>query len=555
MKLTRIALRQIAGVILLVAIGIYLLMNPISSRPSRNDSPAPAPASVPPKLLEPNASWNVPDTPSLPPAVQPEKPLPVPPPAWPAALGDPVTFEALYKQILKPLNGHQEEPAAPEIPGENEKTRIMRKWITDPALGNLVREAVLIAGHPDRYLARQLWSSRSLAFTRQELEWAGRPMTMAQLIPPKPAGAENAAPVYLAALAKLKERQVDGQSAMDWISRGFRVLATPEELAGLQKTLQDPVVIKAIGEIEAATLKPCQFDLDYSKGAAMPLPHLQSMRSLEWVFGAKAKMQAAAGDTAGAWDTAISGVRLADALKTEPILISQLVRIAVASIAMETVQQLAKKSLPTQAQARVLDEVLKGFDNIGPMIATTDGERLLFGESLFKFSANTGMGMSWPTIITLRGNPLFKRDYAAYLDFMRRYAVLAEQPYNPEALAALDRSVEQIPDYCILTKTMFPALSRVQMKYTWFRAQAAITRNGLAVLACKLAKGVYPKSLEEAGLKETMDPFTQKPLFYKPTAKGFLLYSAGENQKDDGGNGVRGEGGRIPDIVWDYKTP
>ena len=538
----------------LVLAGLYLLVSSGLSWPSRSAAPAQDSASVPPKRLDPDASWVVSAPPSVPPAVQSEKPLP-PPPARPVVFGEPVTFHALYKRTLRSVGDFQEPPEIPVVVGEPEKVRILRQCLADPAIDNLIREAFLIAARPDRYLALRLWSDRSLRYVRQDLERAGRPLTMAQLLPPKLAPAENAAPVYLAAMAQLKERQVNGQSAMDWISRGFRLLATPEELAGLQKTLQDPVVIKAIGEIEAATLKPCQFDLDYTKGAAMQLPHLQSMRSLEWVFGAKAKMQAAAGDTAGAWDTAISGVRLADALKTEPILISQLVRIAVASIAMETVQQLAKKSLPTQAQARVLDEVLKGFDNIGPMVATADGERLLFGESLFKFSANTGMGMSWPTIVTLRGNPLFKRDYAAYLDFMRRYAALAEQPYNPEALAALDRSVEQIPDCCILTKTMFPALSRVQMKYTWFRAQAAITRNGLAVLACKLAKGVYPKSLEEAGLKETMDPFTQKPLFYKPTAKGFLLYSAGENQKDDGGNGVRGEGGRIPDIVWDYKTP
>ena len=63
-------------------------------------------------------------------------------------------------------------------------------------------------------------------------------------------------------------------------------------------------------------------------------------------------------------------------------------------------------------------------------------------------------------------------------------------------------------------------------------------------------KGKYPDNLEEmvkAGYltKLPHDPFSPGPLTYKKTEDGFLLYSWGENLKDDDGEVVRNEKGKI----------
>ena len=60
-----------------------------------------------------------------------------------------------------------------------------------------------------------------------------------------------------------------------------------------------------------------------------------------------------------------------------------------------------------------------------------------------------------------------------------------------------------------------------------------------------------PDSLDalESKLGQTIiDPFTGKPLLYKRTAKGYLLWSVGPNFKDDGGKAHPDPWGA--DIVW-----
>lgn len=48
-----------------------------------------------------------------------------------------------------------------------------------------------------------------------------------------------------------------------------------------------------------------------------------------------------------------------------------------------------------------------------------------------------------------------------------------------------------------------------------------------------------------------LDPFTGKDYIYRKKEKGFIVYSVGEDLKDDGG--VE-EKGLKPDIVWEDKT-
>jgi hypothetical protein len=66
----------------------------------------------------------------------------------------------------------------------------------------------------------------------------------------------------------------------------------------------------------------------------------------------------------------------------------------------------------------------------------------------------------------------------------------------------------------------------------------------IALLRYKKDKGSYPDNLQElvtAGyLKELpLDPYSDKPSVYRRTDDNFILYSLGENFKDDGGEVVR----------------
>lgn len=59
-------------------------------------------------------------------------------------------------------------------------------------------------------------------------------------------------------------------------------------------------------------------------------------------------------------------------------------------------------------------------------------------------------------------------------------------------------------------------------------------RAGLAAVEYRNRTGRYPEKLPVSG-PLSMDPFSEQPLIYKRTNEGFLVYSVGENKKDDGG--------------------
>ncbi len=62
--------------------------------------------------------------------------------------------------------------------------------------------------------------------------------------------------------------------------------------------------------------------------------------SLSKILAATVQLQSADGDHAGAWDTALTSLRLANVLEDEPLLISQLVRTANINVAIESIRSL-----------------------------------------------------------------------------------------------------------------------------------------------------------------------------------------------------------------------
>jgi hypothetical protein len=77
-----------------------------------------------------------------------------------------------------------------------------------------------------------------------------------------------------------------------------------------------------------------------------------------------------------------------------------------------------------------------------------------------------------------------------------------------------------------------------------------VTITLLAIHRYKLDKGRFPASLEElveAGyLKEVpIDPYSDRPIVYKPAEEDFILYSIGPDFKDDGGQVSKNKKGEL----------
>jgi len=89
-------------------------------------------------------------------------------------------------------------------------------------------------------------------------------------------------------------------------------------------------------------------------------------------------------------------------------------------------------------------------------------------------------------------------------------------------------------------RVLAPAFARVSELSYRSRAQIEALVTTIAAIRYKRAHGDYPESLDrllEADLlKELpMDPYSDKPLVYRRTHDGFILYSLGPDFDDDGG--------------------
>lgn len=87
-----------------------------------------------------------------------------------------------------------------------------------------------------------------------------------------------------------------------------------------------------------------------------------------------------------------------------------------------------------------------------------------------------------------------------------------------------------------LARLILPLLHGVSRSTASTETRIRLLGCAAAVRAYRLKHGSYPATLEDAGVSDLdRDPFTGEQFVYKPSEQGFLLYSPGEDGKDDGG--------------------
>ncbi len=83
--------------------------------------------------------------------------------------------------------------------------------------------------------------------------------------------------------------------------------------------------------------------------------------------------------------------------------------------------------------------------------------------------------------------------------------------------------------------------SQEEVRYKRSGATRALTISALALHAYKLQHGDYPRQLADLMpefVSTVEDSFSGKPLIYRRTDAGYLLYSVGGDGKDDGGEPI-----------------
>jgi hypothetical protein len=401
------------------------------------------------------------------------------------------------------------------------------------------------------------------------LQKEGRPMNVADVIPPKVPDSENAALLYESAALLLQAQPSPKHDLLRYLgdlSNEFTGgTADANETAELEQLCRSDAVVRALATLEQAADRPsCRFDTDYQAGMGAHIPQLEYVRNLVLILGAQANLEARSGHVDSAWRIVQRQIKLADATRNDPVLTLQFARFSAITAACRTVQSLCRTSLPTPQQIHDTEQLFDGLDSIDPLVRAADGERLLLGEWVFglptddlskvireEFSRSYAPEMFHKLLLwRVAFKPLWLADHAGYLRGSREYVHLLQAP---DALDRTDTVVKRFfetQSHHLLTLHFLPIPLRTVVFHYRTVANIRITLTGLALLQYRKTNGDFPGSLEALGERNIQDPFSQKPLIYHREAEGFVLY---DDRKDNGGAARQPRSGSQEyDIVWRF---
>ncbi len=279
---------------------------------------------------------------------------------------------------------------------------------------------------------------------------------------------------------------------------------------------------------------------------------LPDYRRVVFALRYRIALQAGAGQVGEALDDCLVLQRFARALEGKGLLIEQLVGIALEAFGNDAMLDvLQKPDVPVAALERLQDAMESDFDE-DRCIINLDGEKVLWYDRIQRSFTDDGQGgghalrQGFPYAAgdwhdNLLGVLLFdypdRREAVAMVEahFERARDALRATPNKRQALAGQEEQAGNL-----LLSIVLPAYDRVSELAWRAKTHEAAAITTVAILRYKSAKGQYPARLDalvEAGLLRALpqDPFASGPLSYRKTPEGFVLYSWGDNRRDDSG--------------------
>jgi hypothetical protein len=327
------------------------------------------------------------------------------------------------------------------------------------------------------------------------------------------------------------------------------------------------------------------FHLDYSEGFTLLLPHLAPLKRSAQHLSITAICDLQRGDTAAAAVKIRAMLAIVKGMENERLIISQLVRIAIANIAVAATWEFLQSPQATDAQLALLqrewtqEEFVQGGENAVMMeraMCESATARMrqssaefrryasMFSQSSpsgwFEQAANSAVlktkesmwRFAWSDADELR----MLRGQHVILDAMRfartNHAfggVLREEETRLAALGLRERknqsdgglpSIDEIDVRTMMSQSIL-SIQRFPHRILRIEAARQIVIGAIALKRYRLRHGSYPAQLSDLTPEFTpvalYDPADGQPLRYRLNSDGtFILYSIGEDEKDDGGD-------------------
>ncbi len=308
---------------------------------------------------------------------------------------------------------------------------------------------------------------------------------------------------------------------------------------------------------------------------AVVVPNLADFRNLGRVLCFRAQIQAAAGQYTQAFTSLTNCYRFGRMTKQgEKSFVEQLFGIYVEAAAISNMRQIMHHyEIEAQLLARFQQEfekacddedftlniLLKKFFIYDEIQRCFTEDRLggghLYLKRLLRLQENPDIATVLKSMFTQPNNAQTKEQLDILYNFIEKTLKIspAQLREQSEKDGDLNEQVETKIKGNLFLQTLMPAFDSINRLCYCIKTDVKSVPVITAALRFKADIGQYPQDLtqlKQAGYinKIPIDPFSDKPLVYRKTDEGFILYSVGLDYKDDGG--VLGTNSEGQKTIW-----
>jgi len=419
------------------------------------------------------------------------------------------------------------------LPMNKSKQGLWKRWLKWLGLGLVGLIAILLIVN----MILNGWAGAKLEAKLKKLRAAGQPVCIADLAPRPIPDEQNAAVRLLhmqpelkrfdKAMVEFEERTPLGKEYVERTDKNENVLPTAVQAAAMQAILDN------FGDLflavdEAATCRQYASQLDF----AVDQPHfIENMigdgsipiRSVARLLSWKMQVLTVQGQGDQAVKTGIQLLHLTRLYDEEPTLVNALIGFACRGIAVQRLNQ-TLRSGSISADGRVaLEAELARHDDPQHFVEVLRTERALSLDAIASFK-----------IAPLPINWHFTFWQCDMIDCFEQQFALAQLPWH-----LAQRQIDKIDaaQYPVIIQLLFPALQAAHDAYHRNIAAMRCLRILNAAGAYYDKNGDQPTQLTDLLLPAaaTEDPFSGKPLAFRLTDDGWLIYTVFVNGSDDGG--------------------
>ena len=363
-----------------------------------------------------------------------------------------------------------------------------------------------------------------------QLRAEGFPESFADLGVPQLAAQENAATYYRAAAQALSptydQRAFPERLAPLHCPQGADTAESTQadsDLESLRISLLENATALAL-VAQAQAMPDCVFGayedaIADPMAAAVPLKDFELVRGLARTLRDAAVGHAVEGNRDEAFGAALAGLRLTNDLRHEHSMIGFVVRLAVAHLALESVQQCLARTGDPGAQRDLLLGELHILHDREAVVKMMQGE-LLFGRKM--------AAMQWAN--RTPGHNLLLTPFSYELTKSSRQFLTAVRNENP---MARDRALDQVEadlqvrlPWKMMAQVVVPALRGPILQHDHVVAQVAAAELALTIEQYQLDHGMYPEKLEDVPVDHAREAWWPR-FAYERRQDGWYLEGVG----------------------------